>query len=185
MSSFYLKVGFIGLFMAVFIGYSQSNVSFETKRLQYKDALTKQAKNQWITQEVQDGNSAFADSILEMIYVDTFVLNQLQVEMQRWDGSTLGINQANMYTASDYEALVLKYSEILAKKLTNDDKKIYLEAQNAWLAFYEKERAFCGVLMKPEYNGGGSIQTIYYTERLLQLQKSRLEFVVSYLTLLV
>lgn len=158
---------------------AQEQSELELKRIKWKDSYTHKAQTNLKDLSLVYGLSDFADSIQRAVYVDTFVVQRVYEEMLHFDGSTLGINQSNLYSMADYEALVFKYSEVVRNKLSTEDQLTFDEAQTAWLHYFEKERTFSGVLMKPEYSGGGTIQTLIYTGRLLDMQKQRLNFLVN------
>lgn len=165
--------------LITFSAVAQEQSELELKRMKWKDSYTLKARTNLNDLSVEDGLSDFADSVQRSVYVDTFVVERVYEEMLHFDGSTLGMNQANLYSMADYEALVFKYSEVVRNKLSQEDQLTFDEAQTAWLHYFEKERTFSGVLMNPEYSGGGTIQTLIYTNRLLDLQKQRLDFLLN------
>lgn len=169
------------IFLITISVHAQEPSELESKRLKWKDGYMLQAKEACKSFETQDGTSGFSDSVQRQYYVDTFVVNRVYEEMLVFDGTTLGINQANMYCTGDYEKLILKYQTILESKLLPEDKKLFHEANNAWLNFYEGQKKLVGALMQPDYNGGGTIQTIIYTGRLKQLQQDRLQQLIDLL----
>lgn len=168
---------FVALFLifCCFESYAQEFSELEKKRIQWKDTYMKSAKDQLATFETMDGISDFSDSIQRLYYVDTFVVNRIYEDMITYDGTTLGINQANIYSAGDYEVLIEKYIAIISRKLLPEDKVKFEAANVAWKAYYQKQKELVGALMQPIYNGGGTIQTIIYSGRLKDLQRVRLQ----------
>lgn len=172
----------LGLFTT--FSWSQGN-DIEMKRVQWLDAYQAQAEGILREKVVITGFSVFADSMQQQIFIDTFALNSVYERTQAVDRSMLGLNQANMYAAGDYEKLITKYSKILRSKLLPDDRKVFDEEEANWKAYAEKQKALCGVLMQPIYNGGVTSRTILYSNQLKEIQKARLLTILDWLTHLV
>lgn len=169
------------LFIASCCSFAQEKSELELKRSKWQVSYFAIAKEFVKSFETPDGISAFSDSIQRLYYQDTFVVNKVYQEMIAFDGSTLGMNQANMYSTADYEVLILKYVAIINGKLLPDDKKIFAETNEAWQTYYNKQKELVGALMQPIYNGGGSIQTIIYSGRIKALQQERLQQLIDLL----
>lgn len=132
-----------------------------------------------------DGVSDFSDSIVRLFLEDTFVVENLLTKQLQKESSTLGINKANLACASEYEKLVDKYYMILLSKMTGGDKELLVSWQNSWKSTMEEERKLIGKLMQEEYSGGGSIQSITYTQRLMNAQKDHVLILIDYLSHLI
>lgn len=132
-----------------------------------------------------EGGSDFSDSIQRLFLEDTFLVENLYRKQLEKDLSTLGINKANLACSSEYEKLVDNYFTILLAKMKEEDKDLLNSWQKDWKTWMEKDRTLIGQLMQEQYSGGGSIQSIEYTNRLMMQQKNRLLTLVDYLTHLI
>jgi hypothetical protein len=134
---------------------------------------------------IAEGMSDFSDSIQRLFLEDTFVVENLYRKQLEKESTTLGINKANLACASEYEQLVDKYFTILSVKMNMEDKELLVSWQKDWKSMMEKERTLIGKFMQEEYSGGGSIQSIEYTDRLMKQQKHHLLILIDYLTHLI
>ncbi len=159
----------------------------EMETLKNKWRVELRSKGHELAQKTQreEGVSDFSDSIQHAFLEDTFVVENLFSKQLQKESTTLGINKANLACASEYEILADKYYGILLSKMKTDDKESLVSWQNSWKSMMEKERALIGKLMQEEYSGGGSIQSITYTKRLMTAQKDHLLILIDYLTHLI
>ncbi len=132
-----------------------------------------------------EGMSEFSDSIQRLFLEDTFVVENLYHNQVNKDITNLGMNKAALAGASEYEALIAKYYQILLSKMKPDDQELLISWHNEWKILLEKERALIGKLMQEEYSGGGSIQSLTYTSRLMRSQKDHAVQLIDYLTHLI
>lgn len=132
-----------------------------------------------------EGKSDFSDSIQRLFLEDTFVVENLLRKQLEKESTNLGINKANLACASEYEQLVDKYFTILSSKMAEEDSDLLETWQKDWKLMMEKERTLIGKFMQEEYSGGGSIQSIEYTHRLMDQQKHHLLLLINYLTHLI
>lgn len=133
----------------------------------------------------QEGVSDFSDPIIRLFQEDTFVVENLLIRQLEKESTNLGINKANLACASEYEKLAEKYYAILLSKMKDDDKPILAAWSNARKSYMEAERTLIGKLMQEEYSGGGSIQSLVYTKRLMNAQKEHVLIIVDYLAHLI
>ncbi|MFZ6023796.1 MAG: lysozyme inhibitor LprI family protein [Bacteroidota bacterium] len=91
--------------------------------------------------------------------VDTFRIEQLVSKRIDIDYSTQGMNKAVQEMTKSYDSLMNKYYTKLLQVLKQEDKKILVNAQKAWLIYRDTEAKLIGTLTKIEYSGGGSIQS--------------------------
>lgn len=134
---------------------------------------------------VEEGASEFSDSIQRSFLEDTFVVENLLIRQLQKEPTTLGINKANLACASEYEKLVDNYYAVLLSKMKEEDKELVISWHRARRSLLEEERRLIGKLMQEEYSGGGSIQSITYTQRLMKAQKDHLLALVDFLTHLI
>lgn len=158
-----------------------SDSDMEKMKLNWRAELKKQAHEQFSESPAQEGMSTFSDSISRLFSADTFVVEKLLEKQLQQDPSTLGMNKANLACASEYEQLVEKYYAVLLAKMRDEDRELLVSWQSSWKALMEKERPLIGKLMQEEYSGGGSIQSLNYTSRLLNEQKAHLLVIIDYL----
>ncbi len=113
------------------------------------------------------------DSMSVDFSVDTFKIERtmaLQIEKRP---STQDMN-AEMRDATDaYDKLLNNYYTKLMAKLKGADKQTLAKAEKAWLAFRDAEMGLIGVAGKPEYSGGGTIQTNIDNSTYYDLVKQR------------
>ena len=132
-----------------------------------------------------EGMSEFSDSIQRLFLEDTFVVENLYRNQLEKDITNLGMNKAALACAAEYELLIEKYYAILLSKMKPEDQELLTSWQNAWQSLMVKEHALIGKLMQEEYSGGGSIQSLTYTSRLMQAKKQHALLLINYLTHLI
>lgn len=99
-------------------------------------------------------------SVDEIAFItDTFRIQQLATRSMEVDYSTYGMNEAIARTAAAYDKLLNKYYTRLQQALAPADRKTLIRAQKAWLAYRDAEKALIALLSKPDYSGGGTIQS--------------------------
>jgi hypothetical protein len=129
--------------------------------------------------------SAFSDSIQRLFLEDTFVVENLYRKQLEKDITTLGMNKAALACASEYDLLIDKYYAILLTKMKPDDQELLVSWHNIWNSMMVKEHALIGKLMQEEYSGGGSIQSLIYTNRLMEVKRDHVLRLIDYLTHLI
>jgi hypothetical protein len=173
------------LFISGSVGYSQVSDT-EMQSLKSKWRVELQSKGHELALKAPKvTGSAFADSVQCLFLEDTFVVENLLRKELKKDPSTLGMNKANLASASEYEKLVDSYFVLLSSKMKKEDVELLISWQKDWKIMLEKERALIGKLMQEEYSGGGSLQSLEYSNRLRMQQKNRLLLLVDYLTHLI
>lgn len=130
----------------------------------------------------EESMSDFSDSVQRLFLQDTFVLENIFRRQLDKEQTTLGINKANLFCASEYEKLVDKYFSMLQTKMKKEDTDLLLSWQKEWKKLMVTEQTLIGKLMQEQYSGGGSIHSIEYTSRLMNQNKNRLLTIVNYLT---
>lgn len=183
-----MRFGILFLLFALQSSILFSQVSdAEMEKMKSKWRVDLRAKGHDLAAEYpkQDGISDFSDSIIRLFLEDTFVVENLLTKQLQKESSTLGINKANLSCASEYEKLVDRYYAILLSKMIGTDKELLVSWQNSRKSYMEEERTLIGKLMQEEYSGGGSIQSITYTQRLMRAQKDHVLMLIDYLTHLI
>lgn len=130
----------------------------------------------------EKGMPEFSDSIQRLFIQDTFIVENIIRRQSAKEPSTLGINKARLYGASEYEKLVDKYFGILQSKMKKEDAELLLTWQKEWRTLMNTEQLLVGRLMQEPYSGGGSIHSMTYTARLMNQYKNRLLTIIDYLT---
>lgn len=171
--------------LAVFqssLAFSQlSDSEMETLKDKWRSDLREKGYKLALKTPRQEGVSDFSDSIMRLFLEDTFVVENLLSRQLEKESTNLGINKANLACASEYEKLAEKYYAILLSKMKDDDKPTLVSWKTARKSCMEAERALIGKLMQEEYSGGGSIQSLTYTSRLMNAQKEYVLKIVDYL----
>lgn len=176
---------FLAVFQTSFLFSQLSDSEMETLKNKWRVDLREKGHKLAVKSERPEGVSDFADSITRLFLEDTFVVENLLSRQLEKESTNLGINKANLACASEYEKLVEKYSGILLSKMKDEDKVIFASWQNTRKSYAEAERALIGKLMQEEYSGGGSIQSIIYTKRLMNAQKEHVLTIIDYLAHLI
>lgn len=130
----------------------------------------------------EESMSDFSDSVQRLFLQDTFVLENILRRQLKVETTTLGMNKANLFCASEYEKLVDKYFSMLQAKMKKEDVDLLLSWQKEWKKLMTTEQALIGKLMLEQYSGGGSIHSVEYTSRLINQHKNRLLTIIDYLT---
>jgi hypothetical protein len=168
------------------LAFSQiSDSEMETLKNKWRSDLREKGAKLAMKPQKQEGVSDFSDSIMRLFLEDTFVVENLLSRQLEKESTNLGINKANLACASEYEKLAEKYYAILMSKMKDDDKPILASWQSARKSSLETERTLIGKLMQEEYSGGGSIQSIIYTKRLMNTQKEYVLTIIDYLSHLI
>jgi uncharacterized protein YecT (DUF1311 family) len=92
--------------------------------------------------------------------VDTFRIEQLASKRMEIDYSTYSMIEATVELTASYDKLLNKYYNKLLKALKPEDQKILISAQRAWLVYREGEIKLINTMVKDEYSGGGTIQSL-------------------------
>ncbi|MNJ86043.1 hypothetical protein D3C87_35260 [compost metagenome] len=180
------KIAFFFLFIRCSLVYGQvSDSEMEKLKTKWRAELCSEGTELATKRQRMEGVSAFSDSINRLFIADTFVVENLLRRQLRKDPTTLGMNKANLACASEYEVLVEKYFQILLIKMKEEDAELLISWQKEWKALQDKERPLIGKLMQEEYSGGGSIQSLTYTGRLMKAQKDHLLQLMDYLAHLI
>lgn len=180
------KIAFFFLFVSCPLAHSQvSDSDMEKLKIKWRTEL--QSKGAELAAETPkpEGMSTFSDSIHRLFTADTFVVENLLQRQFGKDPTTLGMNKANLACASEYEVLGEKYYQMLLAKMKEEDAELLASWQKDWKTLLEKERTLIGKLMQEPYSGGGSIQSLIYTGRLMKAQKDHLLTILDYLTHLI
>lgn len=179
------RIVFVFVFLQSFALFSQvSDEEMEKLKTRWHADLRTKG-HELALKSKDDGMSEFSDSILRLFLEDTFVVENLYRRQLSKDITNLGMNKASLACASEYELLVDKYYGILLSKMNPDDRQMLVSWQNDWKTLMEKERTLIGKLMQEEYSGGGSVQSLTYTSRLMKAQKDHVLILIDYLSQLI
>lgn len=112
--------------------------------------------------------------------VDTFKIEQIATRKIDIDYSTMGINNAVNDLTSSYDILLNKYYKKLLNSLNEEDKKVLIAAQRAWMIFRDAEAKLIWTMTNDEYSGGGTMQSNIATGSYSYLIKQRTIDIFSY-----
>ncbi|WP_343632332.1 hypothetical protein [Fluviicola sp.] len=172
-------------FQSSFLFAQVSDAEMEKLKTKWRAELRQKGHELAGKTEIVQGKSEFSDSIRRLFLEDTFVVENLHRKQLEKDLTNLGMNKANLACASEYELLVDKYYGILLSKMKPDDKELLISWQQSWKALMDKERVLIGKFMQEAYSGGGSVQSLTYTSRLMHGQKDHLILLMNYLSELI
>lgn len=113
--------------------------------------------------------------------IDTFRIHKLAEKEIDIDYSTSGMNESMSRMIDSYDKLLNKYYQRLMKKLKNEDQKILVNAQKAWLAYRDAESKLIATMSDEQYSGGGTIQSNIRHSRYLDLIMQRTNEVFNHL----
>ena len=105
--------------------------------------------------------------------VDTFRIHRISELCMEANYTTAGMNEALMHMADGYDKLLNKYYQKLLKVLEEEDKKVLIEAERAWIKFRDAEKVLIGTLSKEQYSGDGTLQLNIATEAYADLTIKR------------
>lgn len=105
--------------------------------------------------------------------IDTFKIERFMVKWMDMDYRDFGMRDAIYEGASMYDSVLNKYYKKLLSVLKNDDKKILIAAQRAWLNFRDNEIKLVYSISKPEYSSGGTMQQLTEASFYLDIIKQR------------
>lgn len=159
-----------------------SDAEMEALRADWKPELAEKARQLSAKMPRKEGMSDFSDSIQHLFVKDTFIVENLLRRQSAKEPTTLGMNKANLFCASEYEKLVDKYFAILQSKMMKEDSELLVSWQKEWKTLMDTERILVGRLMQEPYSGGGSIHSLEYTARLMNQHKNHLMTLIDYLT---
>jgi uncharacterized protein YecT (DUF1311 family) len=92
--------------------------------------------------------------------IDTFRIEQLASKRIDINYSTYSMIEATTELTASYDKLLNKYYNKLLKALKPEDQKVLIGAQRAWLVYREAEIKLVDTMIKDEYSGGGTIQSL-------------------------
>ena len=112
--------------------------------------------------------------------VDTFRIEHIAAKKIDLDYSTTGMNKTVDELTDSYDILLNKYYKKLLNSLNEEDKKVLIAAQRAWLSFRDTEAKLIWTMTKDEYSGGGTMQSNIATGSYSYLVKQRTIDIFSY-----
>lgn len=159
-----------------------SDAEMDALRANWREELSETAHQKILRMPKKEGMPEFSDSIQRLFVRDTFLVENILRRQSAKEPSTLGINKAQLFCASEYDQLVDKYFAILQSKMKKEDAELLVSWQKEWRTLMNTEKLLVGRLMQEPYSGGGSIHSLVYTARLMNQNKNRLLTIIDYLT---
>ncbi|WP_435138254.1 lysozyme inhibitor LprI family protein [Formosa sp. A9] len=123
----------------------------------------------------------FASELYREFTIDTFKIEERQRLQLDIDYSTTGMVKHTLVAHEEYDKLLNKYYLKLLNSLNDTDKKTLKKSQRNWVEFRDSEQELNGALTANYYSGGGSIQSIFASSRILELTKNRVIELYHYL----
>ena len=111
---------------------------------------------------------------------DSFSIERMYNKRTNIDYSTAGINEALTVKAEAYQRLINRYFEQMIRRLTQDDRKALIAAQDAWTHFLRKELELMNILAKAPYSDGGTIRSNIIQRHKAESTKSRAVMLFTY-----
>ena len=112
--------------------------------------------------------------------IDTFRVEQYSNEHLKLVSTDSEIAAIDYEEAKNYDVLLNKYYKRLMAVLKDDDKKILIQTQKAWLVFRDNEVKLNDTVEKPVYGGGGTILALNDSGLYLNLVKTRALAIFDY-----
>ncbi|KYP13542.1 lysozyme inhibitor LprI family protein [Flavihumibacter sp. CACIAM 22H1] len=105
--------------------------------------------------------------------VDTFKVERLIAKWIELDYSDIGMRSAISEATKLYDNLLNKYYKKLLFQLNEEDKKVLISAQKAWLSFRDNEIKLVETIAKEKYSGGGTSRLLTEDMAYFNLLKCR------------
>ncbi len=156
-----------------------------TEIIQLKQEIEVQAKQ--LKTQLEKGDQYLSDfqRKIEIDFtMDTFVIEKLHEKKLEIDYSTIGMVEASYELLEAYDGLLNKYYKILISRLAPADQQILKNAQRSWVSFRDNEKNLIATLAAEEYSGGGTMQRIIVSSKVLSLTKERVFQLVEHLYLM-
>ncbi|MCD4791683.1 MAG: DUF1311 domain-containing protein [Bacteroidales bacterium] len=170
---------FIVLLLAVLINntvFGQSGTEEYQKEINKKAELLKQKL------EAKEYISDFEKQTVISFKTDTFKVEQMLSLRMDNDYTTTGMVNTMYEAEKEYDKLLNKYYKILLKKLNESDQEALKQSQRNWIKFRDSERNLNGIISKPEYSGGGTIQNIFVASEYFEITKNRVIELYHYIS---
>ena len=130
---------------------------------------------------LDDYNGGWIARLEKEFYIDTFYIERLWALEIEYDGSTLGMNQATYRAEQAYDKLLNKYYKKLLDQLQGRDKEKLKVSQRNWLKFRDSEKEVNYALRDKQYNGGGTIHSIFVSNKNADITRQRVFEIYHYL----
>ncbi len=162
------------LLQALFSFGQDSREVSHADTMKIQKEVESEVQNLKIKLEKSDGYVNDAQKKLAIEFtLDTFRIEEINSKMMSIDYSTVGMVDATYSSENDYDKLLNKYYKILIDKLDATDKEILHKSQKNWLVFRDGELQLNSMLAKEKYSGGGTIQNLIVSGRVLEITKNR------------
>ncbi|MBN1151165.1 hypothetical protein JXA84_08120 [candidate division WOR-3 bacterium] len=113
--------------------------------------------------------------------VETYIIDSFMIRAMEVDPTTYGMVSLTEEAAEAYDSLSNKYLLYIKKKLeSREDSLILEESCRAWANYIEAEKKLIWLMAEEKYSGGGTIQNIIISSRILGLSMSRAETIFDY-----
>lgn len=163
-----LLVSFFSFFIS-FNGFGQAPAELTPEA---KDKIKRE-----IAKEVSVYKQALEKEKLDPAIVefklDTFRIERYMSRCIDLDFSDYGMRAAGTEAAHLYDSLLNKYYRKLNSVLKEQDRKVLVQAQKAWLTFRDNEMKLTETISKDEYSGGGTMQMLTESAEYLDLLTKR------------
>ncbi len=113
------------------------------------------------------------DTVYIEFSIDTFLIERELRGNLKNTISDLDMREAYYTLAQQYDSLMNKYYKRLKSVLKDEDKKVLVSAQKAWLSFRDLESNLTETISDEKYSGGGTLQKVVEATEYLALLRTR------------
>ncbi len=159
------------------IAFGQNRITLKAA----KDNLFKQVDSLRKHKPLDDYNGQWVAKLEKEFYLDTLYIERLWALELDYNSSTQGIAQANYNAENHYDTLLNKYYNKLINRMVGKDKEVIKESQRNWIKFRNSERIFNNTIQDEQYSDGGTIHTIFATQKFADITRQRVIELYYYL----
>lgn len=106
--------------------------------------------------------------------VETYIIDSFMARAMEVDYTTYGSVSLVTEAAVAYDSLSEKYADYIRKRLeTGEDSLLFEDSNRAWKNYVDAEKKVIWLMAEDRYSGGGTIQNIIISSRILALSRFR------------
>ncbi|RYX98596.1 DUF1311 domain-containing protein [bacterium] len=113
------------------------------------------------------------DTVYIEFSIDTFLIERQLRENLKNTISDFDMREAYYTQAQQYDSLMNKYYKKLKGVLKDEDKKVLVSAQKAWLTIRDLESDLTETISEEKYSGGGTLQKVVEATEYLAIVRTR------------
>jgi uncharacterized protein YecT (DUF1311 family) len=127
-------------------------------------------------------NELTKEELLIEFQIDTFKIEEKKRQKLYINYSTNRMIIVLLDANKEYDKLLNKYYIQLINSLNETDREVLKKSQRNWIEFRKSEKELNSVLMNDYFSGGGTIQRVIATSKVLDITKDRVIELYRYLS---